>query len=153
MFTNIETNLNMGGVVAASFVYISDIADAYKLPDAHKLHLILANGKIWNPIYNSPGAELSEEISDEDAGNIFIASLKIRYPRISPEISHQQRLVQGQKIIVRVLTSNGDNVYIGTPWNPAQYQFNKLIGGSAAAFCGYLGVFKSAQPYSMLFVE
>lgn len=151
MFTQNDVDTNMGGIVAASFVYVSDIKDSFKLPGTHQLYIELNSGKSWNPIYCSVGAELGEDESDEDGGLLYAPYLKVRYPKLSADITHQQRLVTGQKLIVKVETSNGNIIYIGTPANPAQYTFGKMNGGSGASFSGYQGIFKSVQPHSMLF--
>lgn len=151
MFTNSDVDINMGGIVAAWFIYVTDIKQAIKLPDTHQLYIELNDGKSWNPIYNSIGAEVGEDTSADESGDTYSPYLKLRYPKLSSDITHQQHLVTGQKLLVKVETSNGNTIYIGTPWNPAEYAFGKMVGGSAASFSGYQGVFKSTQPYSMLF--
>lgn len=153
MLTQIDVMSNMGGVTDAWFVYESDIASFLKLPGTHELVVELASGKSWTPIYMSPDAELNEDISDDAAGLLFSPYLKMRYPGITAAISHQNTLLLGRKLLVKVKTSNGSYVYIGTPDNPAVFTFRKMNGGAAGSFSGYELMLRSNQHFSMLFAS
>lgn len=153
MLTPIDILSNMGGIVSAQFVYISDVKSFLKLPGTHELFVELNDGASWNNLYMSPNAGLTEEQSDEESGALYTQILRLRYPTISASISHQNRLLMGMKLLVRVVTANGNTLYIGSPDFPASFSFNKLVGDNAASFAGYQNVFSAIQPYSILFAS
>jgi len=149
MLTLIESISNLGGIVEASFIYHSDIDKAYKLPGTHELYVELKEGKVWTPLYMSPNPDVNE---DYDEGNaLYSPYLKLRYPIKTAEITHQNRLLLARKLLVKVTTSNGELLYIGTHEFPAEFTFKKLVGGSAPSFAGYEAMFRSTQKDSMLF--
>lgn len=151
MLTQIDILSNMGGIVSAQFVYTSDVKSFLKLPGTHELFVELNDGATWNNLYMSPNAGLTEEQSDEDPGALYSQSLRLRYPTLSAVISHQNRLLTAKKLLVKVVTSNGNTLYIGSPDYPASFSFSKLVGDNSASFAGYQGIFSAIQPYSILF--
>lgn len=149
MLTQIESISNMGGIVEASFIYHSDIDTAYKLPGTHELYIKLKQSKVWTPLYMSPNPEVNEDY--DESNELYSPFLKLHYPVKSAIITHQNRLLLARKLIVKVTTSNGHVLYIGTHEFPASFTFKKLIGGSAISYSGYEAIFRSIQKDSMLF--
>lgn len=153
MFTQIDILSNMGGIVSAQFVYTSNVKSFLKLPGSHEIFIELNEGVSWSNLYMSPNAGLTEQDSEDESGTLYSQALQLRYPTISASISHQNRLLMGRKLIVKLVTSNGNTIYIGSPDYPASFSFKKLIGDNAASFAGYQAIFSAIQPYSILFAS
>lgn len=149
MLTAIDSISNMGGIVDASFIYVDDIEKAYKLAETHELYIELKTGKSWTPLYMSPNAEVNEDYAEDT--ELYSPFLKLRYPVKTAAITHQNRLLLSRKLIIKITTSNGEVLYIGTHEFPASFTFKKLVGGSAVTYSGYEAMFRSTQKDSMLF--
>ncbi len=151
MFTQGDVLNNMGGIVSAWFVYDSDVESFSRLIDTHEAVVTLKGGKQWTQIFIGQNAEVKEEFTDDDAGPLWTTSMGIRYPVKSALTTHQQRLMTGKKLIIKIQTSNNEVLYIGSLDFPASLMFGHMIGKFASDYSGYDIVLRATTPYPVLF--
>lgn len=104
-----STNAIVGFQYALSSEVASEVAHA-----TSRVVITLSAGKVWKPIYFTPGsALLSTQVSNPFQGRIVESKFEMKVPGRSAEMSYEIENLIGRSIVIKLLQESGDMIVCG----------------------------------------
>jgi hypothetical protein len=150
-------NKNIGGIASLQYVLTSEVS---KFPTLTKYKsilfsdIVLKSGVVWKDIYFTPETcNADSENKNDDAGNFFSNTIKLKYPSENDETSIILEDIKDTPMLVLTQNLNGVKKLFGTPANPVRLQYNQQTDEAVMKQTGYDITISGAGIYPAIFIN
>lgn len=144
---------NMGGVIQIEFANIADILSFPAISDNECLtEIVFSEGTGWgDPINVANKSQFKNESEDTDQGILYPAVLSAVIPKYNADNKPHTHFTSHE--IVKITTSNGDVLIMGSPSHPIRPSYIADTGLMAADRNSVVMSFEYKSPYPCPFYD
>jgi len=100
-------------IVGCEYVFPGDIDSEMRI-GSNKISVTLVNGKVWHPVYFTPGsAILTTQESMPSSGRLIESKFEIKTPGGSADMSAELNRICGRSIVLKLTFESGSSIICG----------------------------------------
>ena len=142
-----KTNSN-DPIIGCEYVLSSEI-DSESRISSSKIAIVLVTGKLWKPIYFTPGsAVLTTEESMPPAGRLIESKFQMNTPGSSDSLSSDITIVCGRSVAIKLTFKSGTAIICGGKNRKLRLQDAGSMGQKSGHVIGF--VYKSSKDFMWL---
>lgn len=135
-------------IVGCEYVFSSEIDWEQRISES-KITIVLVTGKLWKPIYFTPGsALLTSDESMTPAGRLIESKFQINIPGGSVELSSDITLVCGRSIAIKITFGSGNAIVCGGKNRKLRLKNSGSMGQKSSQVIGF--EYKSSKDFMWL---
>ncbi len=124
-------------IVSCEYVFPGEIASETRISE-NKVSINLGSGKVWKPIYFTPGsALLIEQESMPFGGRLFESKFDMKIPGDSADMKAELNRICGRSIVLKLTLESGATLVCGGRNRKLRLTASGTIGVSSGQVVGF----------------